>query len=132
MLAFQCLYMQNQRMAIGDPYSVEIRSLSDAACDVVFEIQPPVCFVTEEARHAFAQNVLHLINRRADERDRVLETGSVEVTHDLPDGSASVGYARIESLRYGSGKEIFTQALLLALNGDVPNLYEGSTALWEQ
>lgn len=124
--------MQNQDMAIGSPYSVNIKSSSDATCDVVFEIRPPVSFLTEEARIAFGQNVLHLINRRADDANNVLEAGRVEITHNLPNQGASVGYARIDALRYGSGLEIFTQALLLALNGEVPNLYSNGTAPWEQ
>ncbi len=117
---------------IGEPYSVEIRSLSDATCDVVFEIIPPVQFVTEEARHAFGSNVLHLVCRRADDRDDVMEDGLVEVTHNTPNNYSSMGYAKINSLRYGSGKEIFTQALLTALNGNVSNLYDEGKAPWEE
>ncbi|MGB4758955.1 MAG: hypothetical protein WBP26_02770 [Candidatus Saccharimonadales bacterium] len=61
-----------------------------------------------------------------------MQTGRLEITHDLPDGTASVGYAQVGQLRYGSGKEIFTQALLLALNGTVPNLYDQGHAPWEK
>jgi hypothetical protein len=115
---------------IGAPYAVNLRSLSDATCDVVFEIIPPVCFVSEEARRAFGANVIHLVCRRADDRDDVMKHGIVEVTHNTPDGYSSIGYAKIASLRYGSGKEIFTQALLTALNGEVPNLYDGEKTPW--
>lgn len=115
----------------GAPYSIEIKSLSDATCDVVFEIRPPVEFLTEEARLSFGTNVLHLVSRRADERDDVLASGIVDVTHNSPDGTSTLGYAKIESLRYGSGKEIFTQALLTALNGEVEDLYVDGRAPWE-
>lgn len=113
-------------------YSVELKSLSDATCDVVFEITPPIKFVTEEAREAFGKNVLHLVCRRADERDNVLALGMVNVTHDSPDGSSTIGYAKIESLRYGSGKEIFIQALHMALHGEIGELYVGGKAVWEE
>ena len=116
---------------LGAPYSIELKSLSDATCDVVFEIRPPVEFITEEARQSFGSNVLHLVARRADERDDVLKSGIVSVTHNSPDGVSMLGYAKIESLRYGSGKEIFTQALLLALNGEVCELYIDGKAPWE-
>ncbi|NCU31240.1 hypothetical protein EOM57_05650 [Candidatus Saccharibacteria bacterium] len=116
---------------IGKPYSVEIRSLSEATCDVVLEIKPAVDFVTEEARKVFGNNVLRLVCRRADSRDDVMSTGIVEVTHNTPNHESSIGYAKIESLRYGGGKEIFTQALLTALNGESDDLYESGKAPWE-
>lgn len=112
-------------------YSIKLRSLSDATCDVIFEVTPPIEFVTEQARQVFGSNVLHLVARRADQRDEVLNSGIIEVTHNSPDGVSSLGYAKIESLRYGSGKEIFTQALLTALNGEVGNLYDDGKAPWE-
>jgi hypothetical protein len=117
---------------IGSPYAVELKSLSDATCDVVFEVKPPIEFLTEEARQAFAKTVLHLVARRADTRDEVLSTGLVEVTHNTHDNESSLGYAKIESLRYGSGKEIFVQALLTALNGEDAHLYEEGRAPWEE
>lgn len=112
---------------IGHDYEIRIDSLNDATCDVVFEIRPPVVFASEESRLAFCRNILHLINRRADERDKVLEEGVFEITHNSSDNSSSLGYAKIESLRYGSGIEIFTQALHTALNGHIPNLYDSKS-----
>lgn len=105
--------------------------MSDATCDAMFEIKPPVEFVTEEARQAFSRNVLQLVARRADERDDVLANGIVEVTHNTPHKVSTMGYAKIESLRYGSGKEIVIQALLTALNGECDDLYRDGTAPWE-
>ncbi|MEX0748587.1 MAG: hypothetical protein WD467_00250 [Candidatus Saccharimonadales bacterium] len=116
---------------IGKPYAVELKTLDDSSCDVVFEIRPPVEFISEEARKAFGRTVLMLINRRADTRDQVLDDGMVEITHDKPNGESTMGYAKIKTLRYGSGKEIFTQALLLALNGDAPDLYADGAVPWE-
>lgn len=116
---------------IGAPYSIKLKSLSDATCDVTFDIRPPVEFLTEEARQSFGANVLNLVSRRADQSDAMLESGIVNVTHNSPDGTSSLGYAKIESLRYGSGKEIFIQAILTALNGEAGNLYVDGEALWE-
>ncbi len=117
--------------SVGYPYGVHIKSLVDSRCDVVFEVRPAIDFISEEARIDFGKHVLHLVNRRADERDKVLQNGECAITHNLPDRSASVGYAKIETLRYGSGKEVFVQALLMALNGEVPNLYENNVAPWD-
>ena len=117
---------------VGSPYGVRIKSLVESRCDVVFEVHPAIDFISEEARIDFGRHVLHLVNRRADERDKVLQNGECAITHNLPDKSASVGYAKIESLRYGSGREVFVQALLMALNGEVPNLYENNVAPWEE
>lgn len=47
----------------------------------------------------------------------------VEITHNSADGTASLGYARVPALRYGSGEEVFRQAVLTALNGKLPKLY---------
>jgi hypothetical protein len=116
----------------GHPYSVEIKSLSDANCDVVFSVTPPIEFATEESRQALSRTVLNLVCRRADQRDDVLNTGIVEFTHDLPSGNCTMGYARIKTLRYGSGNEIFTQALLTALNGEHPDLYSDGPPPWER
>lgn len=113
---------------IGEPYSVEIKSLADSTCDVVFAVEPPIEFATEEAREVFGNNVLQLVARRAGQE--ALEGAVCEVTH-VAEGQ-SMGYAKIETLRYGSGKEIFTQALLLALNGSYPDLYIDGVAPWER
>lgn len=102
-------------------YKVELTSVFDPNSDTTFRIEPPVKFLTEEARQAFGINVLRLIARRADYGE--LSDATVELTHDTADGDATVGYARVPALRYGTGKEVFLQGLLLALNGEYPNLY---------
>ena len=103
-------------------YKLELTSLFDPNSDVTFRIEPPVKFLTEEARKAFGESVIRIIARRADYGE--LEGSKVELTHDTADGSATLGYARVPALRYGTGKEVFYQGLLLALNGRNPSLYE--------
>ena len=106
-----------------DPeYKLKLTSVFDPNADVTFRIEPPVKFITEEARVAFGNNVIRLIARRADYGE--LEDSRVELTHDSADGTATIGYARLPALRYGTGKEVFYQAMLLALNGDDPQLYD--------
>lgn len=102
-------------------YTVELLTLFDSSQDVTFRIEPPVKFLTEEARRAFGENVISLISRRTGDGD--MTDSIVELTHDTADGSATLGYARVPVLRYGTGKEVFLQGLLLALNGDYPDLY---------
>ena len=102
-------------------YSLELTTLFDSSSDVTFRIEPPVSFLTEEARIAFGKNVINLIARRADYGE--LEGSKVEITHNSADGTASLGYARVPALKYGTGEEVFKQALLVALNGEYPNLY---------
>lgn len=103
-------------------YSLELTTFFDSSADVTFRIEPPVQFLSEEARVAFGQNVIDLIARRADYGE--LEGSKVEVTHNSADGTASLGYARVPALRYGTGEEVFKQAMLAALNGTYPNLYQ--------
>lgn len=103
-------------------YKLELTSVFDPNSDVTFRIEPPVKFLTEEARVAFGENVVRLLARRADYGE--LEGSRVELTHDTADGSATIGYARVPALRYGTGKEVFYQGLLLALNGTSPELYD--------
>ena len=105
-------------------YQLELTSVFDPNADVTFSITPPVKFLTEEARVAFGKNVIRLIARRADYGE--IEGSRVELTHDSADGSATIGYARVPALRYGSGKEVFYQCLLLALNGHNPQLYDNN------
>lgn len=106
-------------------YTVKLTTLFDSSQDVTFRIEPPVEFLTEEARKAFGQNVIRLISRRADYGE--MSDAQVELTHNSADGSATLGYARVPALRYGAGKEVFLQGLLVALNGEYPDLYsEGS------
>ncbi len=102
-------------------YTVELTTLFDSSQDVTFLIRPPVQFLTEEARCAFGQNVIHLISRRADYGE--MASAIVNLTHNTADGKATVGYAKVPALRYGTGKEVFLQGLLTALNGENPNLY---------
>jgi hypothetical protein len=103
-------------------YKLELTSVFDPNNDVTFKIEPPVRFLTEQARKTFGQNALRLIARRADYGE--LEGSCIELTHDSADGSATIGYARVPALRYGTGKEVFFQGLLLALNGRTPDLYD--------
>ena len=103
-------------------YKLNLTSVFDPNADVTFKIEPPVRFLTEEARVAFGENVVRLIARRMDYGE--LEGSKVELTHDSADGSATIGYARVPALRYGTGKEVFYQGLLLALNGESPTLYD--------
>lgn len=103
-------------------YKLTLISVFDPNADVIFRIEPPVRFLTEEARAAFGENVIRLIARRADYGE--LEGARVELTHNDADGTATIGYARVPALRYGTGKEVFYQAMLLALNGDDPRLYD--------
>jgi len=103
-------------------YKLELTSVFDPNADVTFRIEPPVKFLTEEARVAFGENVIRLIARRADYGE--LEGSRVELTHDSADGIATIGYARVPALRYGTGKEVFYQGLLHALNGNSPQLYD--------
>ena len=102
-------------------YEITLTMLFDSSQDVTFRVEPPVKFVTEEARLALGQNVISLICRRADPAEMV--GAKVEFTHDSPDGSATMGYAKVEALRYGSGEEVFLQAMYVALNGAYPDLY---------
>ena len=103
-------------------YKLELTSVFDPNSDVTFRIEPPVTFLTEESRKAFGENALRLITRRADYGE--LEGSRIDLTHNSADGTATVGYARVPALRYGTGKEVFYQGLLLALNGYSPNLYD--------
>lgn len=102
-------------------YTVELLTVFDPNADTTFRIEPPVRFLTEEARVAFGRNVIDLICRRANYGE--MADAKVELTHDSADGSATMGYARVPALRYGTGEEVFLQGLLLALNGEKPNLY---------
>lgn len=103
-------------------YKLKLTSVFDPNADVTFRIEPPVEFLTEEARIAFGENVIRLIARRADYGE--MEGSKVELTHNSADGSATIGYARVPALRYGTGKEVFYQGLLHALNGYSPQLYD--------
>lgn len=103
-------------------YKLTLTSIFDPNADVTFRIEPPVSFLTEEARLMFGENVIRLIARRADYGE--LEGSRVDLTHNSADGTATIGYARVPALRYGTGKEVFYQAMLLALNGDNPQLYD--------
>ncbi len=103
-------------------YKLTLTSVFDPNADVTFRIEPPVKFQTEQARVAFGESVVRLIARRVDYGE--LEGSRVELTHDSADGSATLGYARLPALRYGTGKEVFYQGLLLALNGHNPTLYD--------
>lgn len=102
-------------------YKITLTTLFDSSQDVTFSVEPPVKFVTEGARIALGQNVIDLICRRADPAEMV--GARVEFTHDSPDGSATIGYAKVEALRYGTGEEVFLQAMHVALNGVYPDLY---------
>lgn len=102
-------------------YTVELTTVFDASQDVTFRIEPPVRFINESARKAFGENVIRLISRRADYSE--MSDARVELTHDSADGTATLGYARVPALRYGTGKEVFLQGLLVALNGEYPDLY---------
>lgn len=104
-------------------YTLELTTLFDSSADVTFRIEPPIRFLTEEARVSFGAVVLDLIARRADYGELQEMDCKVEVTHNSADGLASLGYARLPALRYGSGEEVFKQAVLTALNGEVPNLH---------
>ncbi len=106
----------------GLEYKLELLSVFDPNEDVLFKIEPPVRFLTEEARVAFGGNVINIIARRTGHEE--LGESRVEVTHDSADGTATLGYARVPVLRYGTGKEVFYQALLEALNGKRPQLYD--------
>lgn len=108
-------------------YRLELTSVFDPNADVTFRIEPPVKFLTEEARVAFGESVIRLIARRADYGE--LEGSTVELTHDSADGTATIGYARVSALRYGTGKEVFYQGLLHALNGYSPRLYDAEGAV---
>ncbi len=114
------LIVQNEHMTTAR-YSLELTTLFDSSADVTFRIEPPVRFLTEEARVAFGQNIVHLIARRAG--DEAVQSSRVEITHDSADGTATIGYARVPILRYGTGEEVFKQAVLVALNGEYPDLY---------
>jgi hypothetical protein len=102
-------------------YSVHLLTVFDPNADTTFRIEPPVKFITEEARQSFGQNVIDLISRRADYGE--MSDAKVEITHDSADGAGTIGYARIPALKYGTGREVFLQGLLLALNGEHPSLY---------
>ncbi len=102
-------------------YTVELTTLFDSSQDVTFRVKPPVRFLTEEARKDFGENVIRLISRRADYSE--MSDARVELTHNSADGTATLGYARVPALRYGTGKEVFIQGLLVALNGEYPDLY---------
>ena len=102
-------------------YTIRLMTLFDSSQDVTFKVEPPIRFVSDEARIAMGQNVIRLIGRRADPSE--LCGAVVEFTHDSADGSGTLGYARVEALRYGSGEEVFRQAVLVALNGTYPDLY---------
>lgn len=104
-------------------YTLELTTLFDSSADVTFRIEPPVEFLTEEARVAFGENVMDLIARRADYGELKDMRCKVEVTHNSADGTASLGYARVPALRYGTGEEVFKDAMLTALNGEMPDLY---------
>ena len=113
-------------------YKLFLNSVFDPNADVIFRIEPPVKFLTEEARLAFGKNVIDIIARRANygelmDPDR---PSKVELTHDTPDGSATIGYARVPALHYGTGKEVFYQGVLEALNGHKPKLYEGDEVVY--
>ena len=105
----------------GEQYRVELTTVFDPNQDVTFRVEPPVRFLTEEARQAFSRDVVGLIARRAKYEE--MADARVELTHDSADGSATIGYAKVAALRYGTGEEVFRQALLLALNGEYPDLY---------
>ncbi|MDB5181635.1 MAG: hypothetical protein JWP13_398 [Candidatus Saccharibacteria bacterium] len=106
-------------------YTVELTTLFDANEDVTFRIEPPVRFLTEEAREAFGKNVIRLISRRADYGE--MGDASVQLTHNSAGETATLGYARVPALRYGTGKEVFLQGLLVALNGEYPDLYSDNS-----
>ena len=105
-------------------YKLVLTSVFDPNSDVTFRIEPPVKFLSEQARRVFGENVIRLIGRRADYGE--LQDSKVELTHDSADGAATLGYARVPALRFGTGKEVFYQGLLLALNGYDPELYDAS------
>lgn len=98
-------------------------TLCDSSLDATFRIEPPVEFLTEEARVAFGANVIDLMARRARYDDLDEGKAKVEITHNSADGAASIGYVKAPALRYGSGKEIFEQAMLTALNGEYCDLH---------
>ncbi|NCU38523.1 hypothetical protein EOL96_05720 [Candidatus Saccharibacteria bacterium] len=107
----------------SEKYTLELTTLFDSNADVTFRIKPIIEFLTEEARISFGENVLDLIARRADYGELKDMKCKVEVTHKSADGTASLGYARVPALRYGTGEEVFRQAMLTALNGEIPQLY---------
>lgn len=115
------IYYSNMK---PEEYTLELTTLFDSNADVTFRIEPPIELLTEEARVAFGEIVLDLIARRADYGELKEMKCKVEITHNSADGTASLGYARVPALRYGTGEEVFRQAMLTALNGEIPELYD--------
>lgn len=113
-------------------YKLILTSVFDPNADVTFRIEPPVKFLTEGARVAFGHNVIDIIARRADYGELLdpAKPSKVELTHDTADGAATIGYARVPALHYGTGKEVFYQGVLQALNGQAPRLYENDEAVY--
>ncbi len=113
-------------------YTLILTSVFDPNADVTFRIEPPVKFLTEQARVSFGQNVIDIIARRADYGELMNpdQPSKVELTHDTADGTATIGYARVPALHYGSGKEVFYQGVLQALNGQTPKLYENDEVVY--
>jgi len=96
-------------------YSVTITKHDDPDAEASFRIEPPVRFVSPEMRHELVEVVRKLIiNRMGEEEAEFLK---MSITHDLPDGSATVGRAHFKGLELGTGAVVLQQALELGLNG---------------
>lgn len=96
-------------------YKVRVTTHSDADAEASFYIEPPVRFLNPEAQQKLAYVVRNLIlHRMGVDEDHDLR---IDITHNLPDDSATVGRAHFRGLQLATGAVVLQQALELGLNG---------------
>jgi hypothetical protein len=113
MLAIQGSKMNNFFMPTY--YSVEITKHDDPDTEASFLIRPPIYFLSPEAKEELVGTLRGLIkNRMGENEDNDLR---LAITHNLADGSATVGRAHFRGLQLATGAVVLQQALELGLNG---------------
>ena len=96
-------------------YKVRVTTHDDPDSEASFYIEPPVRFVSPEAQQKLVEVVRNLIqNRMGVGEDDELR---LDITHNLPDDSATVGRAHFRGLQLATGVVVLQQALELGLNG---------------
>ena len=82
-----------------------------------FFIEPPIEFLSDEKR----DELIEIIRQMISDRMGIGEDSELElaITHNLPDGSGTVGHARFSGLQLTNGAMVLQQALKQGLNGKI-------------
>lgn len=105
-------------------YSVEITVHDDPQSAASFLIRPPIDYISDTAKDELTGVIRSNIVSRMNESEA--ESLRLAITHNLPDGSATVGRAYFRGLQLATGAVVLQQALEYGLNGSNEFVSEAS------